>query len=225
MLHFPSPDIGMFGRRQRHARGHRIPVSIETGSGGASQDPDVAIMVDAFGADEMLLPGIDCRCCTVRSELQAALRRLFSEREQGRHFTRVVIKTSQDIAPILRTFATQRALGDEFYVESAPSLAGNNSFTLTDDTPLSWETFSRFTATLMALRGADVLGAKGLLNIDGCRGPVVVQYMQHLALPPVELLTWPDDDRTSRVEFVTRNVEERMVQSLFDSIRALSTSS
>ena len=26
MLHFRSPDIGMFGRRQRHARGHRIPV-------------------------------------------------------------------------------------------------------------------------------------------------------------------------------------------------------
>ena len=28
MLHFPSPDIGMFGRRQRHVRGHRIPVTI-----------------------------------------------------------------------------------------------------------------------------------------------------------------------------------------------------
>jgi len=25
MLHFPSPDIGLFGRRQRHVRGHRVP--------------------------------------------------------------------------------------------------------------------------------------------------------------------------------------------------------
>ena len=35
MLHFPSPDIGMFGRRQRHVRGHRIPV-IDRGLWGAA---------------------------------------------------------------------------------------------------------------------------------------------------------------------------------------------
>ncbi len=216
-VHFRSPDIGMFGRRQRHARGHRIPVHIV--SDARTQDRDTVVLVDDFGTDEALLPEIGCLCCTVRVKLQAALQRLLAERGQH-HFACVAIETSQELAPILRTFATERALGAEFYVESAPPLTGN-SFTLTDDTPLAWETFSRFMATLMALRGDDLVHVKGLLNVTDCRGPVVVQFMQHLARAPVELQAWPDDNRASRLEFVTRNVTEKSVRDLFDSVRAL----
>jgi G3E family GTPase len=217
MLHFRSLDIGMFGRRQRHARGHRIPVHIV--SDARTQDRDTVVLVDDFGTDEALLPEIGCLCCTVRVTLQAALRRLLAERGQH-HFACVAIETSQDLAPILRTFATGRALAAEFFVESAPPLTGN-SFTLTDDTPLAWETFSRFMATLMALRGADLLHVKGFLNVEDCRGPVVVQFMQHLAHTPVELQAWPDDDRTSRLAFTTRNMTESDVRGLFSAMRAL----
>lgn len=217
MLHFPSPDIGLFGRRQRHARGHRIPVHIA--SRAAAHDRDTAVVVDDFGADEALLPEIGCGCCTVRVKLQAALCRLMVEREQ-RQFSRVAIKTDQDLAPILRTFASERALGVAFYVERAPPLAGNR-FTLTDGAPLAWDAFSRFMATLVALRGADLVQAKGTLNIEGCRGPVIVHCMQHLALPPVELQAWAGQDRASRLEFVTRGIDEKTVRDLFDSIRNL----
>jgi G3E family GTPase len=175
-------------------------------------------------ADEVALPGGTCRCCTVRGTLQATLRRLLAEREKGRHFTRVVIESRNDLGPILRTFATQPALGAEFYVEEAPPLVGTR-FELTEAAPLSWDAFSRFISTLVALRGADLLRVKGLLNIQGCRGPVALQCMQHLALPPVELQAWPDEDRASRLEFVTRGIEEKMVRGLFDSIRSLQTSS
>ena len=217
MLHFRSPDIGMFGRRQRHARGHRIPVHIV--SDARTQDRDTVVLVDDFGADEALLPEIGCLCCTVRVKLQAALRRLLAER--GRHhFACVAIETNEDLAPILRTFATERALGAEFSVESAPPLTGNN-FTLADDTPLTWEAFSRFMATLMALRGADLLHVKGFLNVEDCRGPVVVQFMQHLAHAPVELQAWPDDGRASRLAFTTRNMTESDVRRLFSAMRAL----
>jgi G3E family GTPase len=216
MLHFRSPDIGLFGRRQRHARGHRIPVHIV--SDARTQDRDAVVLVDDFGTDEALLPETGCLCCTVRVTLQAALRRLLAER--GQHHACVGIETSQGLGPILRTFATERALGAEFYVEEAPPLTGN-SFTLTDDTPLAWETFSRFIATLMALRGADLLHVKGFLNVERCRGPVVVQFMQHLAHTPVELQAWPDDDRASRLAFTTRNMTESDVRSLFSAMRAL----
>jgi len=217
MLHFPSPHIGIFGRRQRHARGHRIPVHIVNDAARA-QDRDTVVLVDDFGTDEALVPEIGCPCCTVRVKLQAALRRLLAER--GQHHACVAIETSQDLAPILRTFATERALGAEFHVESAPPLTGN-SFTLADDTPLAWETFSRFMATLMALRGADLVHVKGLLNVVGCRGPVVVQFMQHLAQTPVELQAWPDDDHASRIAFTTRNMTESDVRGLFSAMRAL----
>ena len=218
MLHFRSPDIGIFGRRQRHARGYRIPVTVVSGA-ETPQTPDTAIVTDAFGAHDVVrLPG-GCACCTVRGELRRTLRHLLADREQ-KHFTRVVIETSNDLGAILRTFATEQALGAEFYIEDAPPLAGAR-FELTDPAPLSWGAFSRFITTLQALRGADLLHVKGMLNIEVCRGPVVVQFMQHLALAPVELQAWPSGDRTSRVDFVTRNVEEKTVRDLFDSVRAL----
>ena len=73
----------------------------------------------------------------------------------------------------------------------------------------------------MAMRGPDLLRVKGFLNVEGCAGPVVVQFVQHLAHPPVELDAWPDADRTSRVQFITRNISERQVRDLFDAVRAL----
>ena len=80
---------------------------------------------------------------------------------------------------------------------------------------------SRFITTLMALRGTDLLCARGLLNVEGCRGPVVVQFVQHLANPPVELQRWPDDNRQSRVLFITRNISEQQVRGLLEAFRNL----
>jgi G3E family GTPase len=335
MLHFPSPDVGLFGRRQRHARAHRIPVTVVTGFLGAGkttlvrrflEEPkgrDTAVVVNEFGAtgiddallrsstDETVLLGNGCLCCNVRSDLQLALRRLVSDRERGEvpYFVRVLIETSglADPGPILRTFATDRALGEEFHVEavlavvdavtgtrsldefsearaqviladrlvlsktdlvdaaSAETLRerlhalnphaeivtaksgaldprhvteaaqsidrqflaeaahsdGIQSFVLSEDAPLTWSTFSRFMETLTALRGADLLRVKGLLNIAGCRGPVVVQFVQHLAHPPTELSAWPDEDRRSRVVFIARNLDENAARNLLDAVRAL----
>jgi len=132
----------------------------------------------------------------------------------------VLIETSEDLAPILRTFVGERTLGNEYYVEDTPALDGNR-FMLAEDAPLSWNAFSRFVATLTALRGADLLQMTGLLNVEGSRGPVAVHLMQHFAQRPVELQAWPDGERASRLEFVTRDIDEGMVRDLFDSVRAI----
>ena len=63
------------------------------------------------------------------------------------------------------------------------------SFVLSDDKPMPWPVFSRAMETLVAMRGADLLRVKGFLSVEGCKGPVVVQFVQHLAPPPVELET------------------------------------
>ena len=47
---------------------------------------------------------------------------------------------------------------------------------------------------------------KGFVNVEGCQGPVVVQFVQHLAHPPVELDAWPDGNRQSRIVFITKNI-------------------
>jgi G3E family GTPase len=335
---FPSPAAGRFGRRQKRERGARIPVTVVTGFLGAGktmlvkhflETPEgrgTAVLVNEFGqegiddtllrnsTEKTVLLGNGCLCCNFRSDLQVALHRLVVDRERAviPHFGRVVIETSglADPSPILTTFATDRALGSEFFVEAiitviaaangektidryaearrqvmladrivisksdiadedtvnelmprlrelnprarivaadygrldpgwitSPSAQDNatflaeaaevahtddvRSFTLTEDAPIAWEPFARAMETLIALRGTDLLRAKGLLNVAGCKGPVVVQFVQHLAHPPVELNAWPDGERRSRVVFITRDIGEREVRDLLSAVRAV----
>jgi G3E family GTPase len=338
---FPSPSAGRFGRRQKRERGARIPVTVVTGFLGAGKTTLVkhfletpegagtAVLVNEFGeagiddallrnsTEKTVLLGNGCLCCNFRSDLQVALHRLVADRERGviPHFGRVVIETSglADPSPILTTFATDRALGGEFFVEAVitviaaqdgaktikkfaearrqvmladrivisktdiadedavemltPRLHELNprarviaadygrldpgwiadaasardgaaflaeaaevehtdavrSFTLTEDAPIAWEPFARAMETLIALRGSDLLRVKGLLDVAGCRGPVVVQFVQHLAHPPVELAAWPDGERKSRLVFITRGVGEREVRALLAAVRALAS--
>jgi G3E family GTPase len=111
--------------------------------------------------------------------------------------------------------------GAGFVAEAAQHADNIASFTLTADAPIAWDAFARAMEALMALRGADLLRVKGFLNVAGCEGPVVVQFLQHLAHPPVELDHWPDGDRTSRVVFITRNLSKAQVVDLFAAVRAI----
>ena len=76
-------------------------------------------------------------------------------------------------------------------------------------------------AVLTALRGPDLLRVKGLLAVAECRGPVVVHFVQHVAHPPVELEDWPDEDRRSRLIFITRGLAREPVNKLFAGIAAV----
>jgi G3E family GTPase len=107
------------------------------------------------------------------------------------------------------------------FVAEAEHGDGIASFVIAQDQPLEWSVFARAMETLIALRGEDLLRVKGILNVAGCHGPVVVQYVQHLAHPPVELTAWPDGERSSRLVFIARGIPERLVRDLFDSVRAL----
>jgi G3E family GTPase len=256
-------------------------------------------------------------CCAVRTDLQESLRTLFADRARGAvpSFQRVVIETSglADPGPVLQTFASDRALGDVFHLQSlvtvvdAPGGAGNlaampearqqvaladrivlsktdradqvaiaaliacireltaaplgialhgvidpgflldegldlavqptshnhghehahshgiDSFALFFASKLPWPVFEQAMAVLTALRGPDLLRVKGLVAVEGCRGPVVVHAVQHVAHRPVELEDWPDADRRSRLVFITRNLGRTEVEQLFAAVTAIGT--
>ncbi|MGH6790641.1 MAG: CobW family GTP-binding protein [Pseudolabrys sp.] len=107
------------------------------------------------------------------------------------------------------------------FVAEASHSDGIGSFVITETVPVKWPVFARAMDMLQALRGPDLLRAKGILNVEGCHGPVLVQVVQHLAHPPVELEAWPDAERASRLVFITRNVPEAQVRDLFAAVRAL----
>jgi G3E family GTPase len=115
------------------------------------------------------------------------------------------------------------------FIAEAEHSDGISSFVLERQQPVEWSAFSRAMETLIALRGAELLRVKGILNVAGCRGPVVVQYVQHLAHPPVELQTWPeswpDQNRDSRVIFITRNIQEDAIRDLFAAVESLAKDS
>jgi G3E family GTPase len=107
------------------------------------------------------------------------------------------------------------------FIAEAEHSDGISSFVLERQKPMQWPAFTRAMETLIALRGGDLLRVKGILNVAGCQGPVVVQYVQHLVHPPVELQSWPDQNRNSRIVFITRNIAESQVRDLFASVERL----
>ena len=92
---------------------------------------------------------------------------------------------------------------------------GIASLSLTRAAPVAWPALSAFLAALAGFRGADLLRIKGIVNVAGRAGPVVIQGVQHLFHPPLALKTWPDEDRRSRLVFITRNLPaERLAAAL-----------
>ena len=107
------------------------------------------------------------------------------------------------------------------FVAEAEHSDGIGSFVWTETRPMPWPVFARALDVLIALRAPDLLRVKGFLNVEDCRGPVVVQVVQHLTEPPVELESWPDDARDSRVVFITRGITESQMRDLIAAVWAL----
>ena len=332
---FAGSGASPFGQPQRRPRGTRIPVSIVTGFLGAGkttliralldspEGADTALIINEYGeigidnallrasSDATVLLGNGCVCCLARSDLQETLRTLFADRARGAvpSFQRVIIETSglADPGPLLQTFASDRALGQEFHLQAliavidAPNGARNlasapeareqivladrivltktdladpsslieeiltltaapaeravngvidpayllderlalparvipehdhvhahshgiDSFVVMFDGPLRWPVFEQAMAVLTALRGADLLRVKGIIAVEGAKGPVVVHAVQHTAHRPIELQAWPDDDQRSRLVFITRGIGKAEVEALFAAVAAI----
>ena len=123
--------------------------------------------------------------------------------------------------PANQRFALGARQHDHAHGSGHAHTRGLESFSLIFERPLSWPAVEQAMAVLTALRGPDLLRVKGILAVEGCRGPVVVHAVQHTAHPPVELEDWPDPDHRSRLVFITRGLERAPVARLFAAIGAL----
>ena len=59
---------------------------------------------------------------------------------------------------------------------------------------------------------AGVLRMKGILHVDGFPGPVVIHGVQHLFHPAEFMSHWPDDDKRSRLVFITDGISRQQIE-------------
>jgi G3E family GTPase len=93
------------------------------------------------------------------------------------------------------------------------------SFVLRFDQPLHWDHVANWLDALVLGHGSDLLRVKGILDIVGRNRPIVVQAVQSLFHPPVELGAWPDSQHQSRIVFITRGLSQAFVQEVLSTIQ------
>ena len=97
---------------------------------------------------------------------------------------------------------------------NARHVSRTHSTSLTFDGPVNWAAFGVWFSMLLHARGEEVLRVKGLLDV-GEAGPVLLNGVQHVIHPPDHLEEWPEEDRCSRVVFITRDIlSEELLASL-----------
>ncbi len=121
--------------------------------------------------------------------------------------------------PKTKSLDVQRWLRDEAYAEQHDHHHDVNrhddrirAHCLVLDRPLRWEAFVTWIQTLIAVNGEDLFRIKGIVDIEGQDGPIAVHGVQHLFHEPVRLPEWPDDDRRSRIVFITRGIERDVIE-------------
>jgi G3E family GTPase len=94
------------------------------------------------------------------------------------------------------------------------------NFCLTRDAPVPWPAFKAWLESVVSLRGADLLRLKGIVNVADDDRPVVVHGVQHVFHPPTRLPRWPDQDRRTRLVFITRKIEQAPLAAALEAFIA-----
>lgn len=82
--------------------------------------------------------------------------------------------------------------------------------------PLPLAGLDLFINSLRDAHGSNLLRVKGIVALAGDPPtPVLIQGVQHVFHPPLRLPAWPDDDHTTRIVFILRDMEQAFVETLW----------
>ncbi|MCH2095078.1 MAG: GTP-binding protein [Rhodobacteraceae bacterium] len=93
------------------------------------------------------------------------------------------------------------------------------SASLVLDTPLMDAVFDYWLNSLVVLHGKNLLRLKGVIFLDGIDTPFVFHGVQNIFDPPIQVKTWPENDRRSRIVVITRDVSRAEIERSFDLLR------
>ena len=87
---------------------------------------------------------------------------------------------------------------------------------LTFEEPVDAALFESCLQVLLDFRGPDLLRIKGIINVAGVDRPMVIHGVQHVFHPPEILECWPDDDRSTRIVIIAKDLDHQQIASCFE---------
>ena len=92
------------------------------------------------------------------------------------------------------------------------------AFALTTPQAIPAGTFDMFMDLVRSLHGPNLLRVKGVVKLaEHPDTPIVIHAVQHLMHPAARLERWPDNDRSTRMVFIVRDIEPRVISELFNA--------
>ncbi|GHG70315.1 ATP-binding protein [Alishewanella longhuensis] len=86
------------------------------------------------------------------------------------------------------------------------------AYCFTFDTPLQHGRLEGWLTSMMQMMGANMLRIKGIINLAGFPGPMVIHGVQHIFHQSAFLPEWPDADRKSKLVFITYDIEREALE-------------
>ena len=137
-------------------------------------------------------------------------------------------RKTPDVQRWLRAEAYRPLGATENYLSPAAAITPRHderihSFVVTMTEPVVWQALVDALEMLTSYRGENLLRIKGIVNVAGEKLARVIHAVQHTIYPVVTLLAWPDEDRGTKLVFITRDLAEAFVRQTLDSFIADTT--
>ncbi|HSQ81269.1 MAG TPA: GTP-binding protein [Casimicrobiaceae bacterium] len=115
-----------------------------------------------------------------------------------------------------RSEVARQWLGDPGYAEANPPAGADlsiRSFVLRHEGEITVPGLVLWMNLIAGMRGRGLLRVKGIANVEG--RPYAIQAVQTVVSEPQALDGWPDDDRGTRLVFITRGMDPAEVERTF----------
>jgi len=201
-------------------RTHGIVTTVDAVNGGGQLDAYIEAVKQVAAADRLLITKADLALPGQVEAIGARLRSL----NPGAVIVPLVA-TSATGDEILGTLRCLDGANDQDWLERAVRVEREHAspteahlgwsgavetFSLWHDRPVTRAGLVLWLDKLAGLKGAQLLRVKGVLNVEG--EPVAVHAVQRIVHEPVALPRWPDDERRSRLVFITHGLGREAIE-------------
>lgn len=124
--------------------------------------------------------------------------------------------------PATEREVVERWLNEDAYAKAEPAYGagrhgdGIHAFAVRHEEPVTGAGLAAWLNLMAALKGANLLRVKGIINVEG--SPVVVDVVQSVIHEPLTLESWPSADRGTRIVFITRDMERAEIEATLPAL-------